>query len=102
MARIRFDSRIAPECFRVWVRGTAGTVETDLYQLTMAAGYFHRGMAGLTATCELFVRRLPETRRFLVGMGVDAAQRSLPLRLGQEVQAVPRQAGLSVAKLTLL
>lgn len=32
VARIRFDSRIAPECFRVWVRGTAGTVETDLYQ----------------------------------------------------------------------
>lgn len=46
---------------------------TDLYQLTMAAGYFHRGMSGLTATCELFVRRLPETRRYLVAMGIDAA-----------------------------
>ena len=50
-----------------------GALETDLYQLTMAAGYFHRGMSGLTATCELFIRRLPETRRFLVGMGIDAA-----------------------------
>lgn len=50
-----------------------GALETDLYQLTMAAGYFHRGMSGLTATCELFVRRLPQTRRFLVGMGIDAA-----------------------------
>ena len=36
---------------------------TDLYQLTMAAGYFHRGMADATATCEMFVRRLPARRR---------------------------------------
>jgi predicted dehydrogenase len=32
VASLRFSSRIAPDCFRVWVRGTAGTVETDLYQ----------------------------------------------------------------------
>ena len=30
--RLRFDARIAPECFRIWVRGTQGSVETDLYQ----------------------------------------------------------------------
>ncbi|MFO0555480.1 MAG: nicotinate phosphoribosyltransferase [Polyangiaceae bacterium] len=46
-------------------------LETDLYQLTMAAGYFRRGMAGHVATCELFVRRLPETRRYLVAMGIE-------------------------------
>lgn len=52
---------------------TSRALETDLYQLTMAAGYVHRGMTGLTATCELFVRRLPRTRRYLVAMGLDAA-----------------------------
>ncbi len=46
-------------------------LHTDLYQLTMAAGYFHRGMAGAVATCELFVRRLPRHRRYLVAMGIE-------------------------------
>ena len=44
-------------------------LRTDLYQLTMAAGYFHRGMAGDVATCEMFIRRLPKARRYLVAMG---------------------------------
>ncbi len=44
-------------------------LRTDLYQLTMAAGYFHRGMTGDVATCEMFVRRLPKARRYLVAMG---------------------------------
>lgn len=44
---------------------------TDLYQLTMAAGYFHRGMREQVATCEMFVRRLPKARRFLLALGVD-------------------------------
>src|SRR5262245_24415679 len=48
-------------------------LETDLYQLTMAAGYFHRGLADTRATCELFVRRLPRARRYLVACGIDAA-----------------------------
>ncbi len=43
---------------------------TDLYQLTMAAGYFHRGMTGAVATCEMFVRRLPRRRRYLLAMGI--------------------------------
>ncbi len=46
---------------------------TDLYQLTMAAGYFHRGLHHTTATFELFVRRLPRTRRYLLIDGVEAA-----------------------------
>jgi len=46
-------------------------LKTDLYQLTMAAGYFHTGMAGKMATCEMFVRRLPKRRRYLVAMGVE-------------------------------
>ncbi|NUP10347.1 MAG: nicotinate phosphoribosyltransferase [Polyangiaceae bacterium] len=39
----------------------------------MAAGYFHRGMSHRMATCELFIRRLPLARRFLVALGIDAA-----------------------------
>ena len=52
-------------------------LRTDLYQLTMAAGYFHRGMASRTATCEMFVRRLPERRRYLVAMGLERLLRYL-------------------------
>ena len=48
-------------------------LRTDLYQLTMAAGYFHRGMTGRQATCEMFVRRLPAHRRYLVAMGLERA-----------------------------
>jgi nicotinate phosphoribosyltransferase len=46
---------------------------TDLYQLTMAAGYFHRGLADTSATFELFVRRLPKQRRYLVADGIEQA-----------------------------
>lgn len=37
----------------------------------MAAGYFHRGMHTRHATCEMFVRRLPKRRRYLVAMGIE-------------------------------
>ncbi len=44
----------------------------DLYELTMAAGYFERGM-DFHATFELFVRSLPAERSYLVAAGVDDA-----------------------------
>jgi len=44
----------------------------DLYELTMAAGYFERGM-DFHATFELFVRSLPPERSFLIAAGVDDA-----------------------------
>lgn len=44
---------------------------TDLYELTMAAAYFRRGMHG-RATFSLFVRRLPPQRGFLVAAGLEA------------------------------
>jgi nicotinate phosphoribosyltransferase len=51
----------------------------------MAAGYFHRGMAGLTATCEMFVRRLPRRRRYLLSMGLARTLRYLEgLRFTEE------------------
>ncbi len=45
---------------------------TDLYQLTMAAGYVRGGLTE-PATFELFVRRLPPRRAFLVAAGLDEA-----------------------------
>ena len=45
---------------------------TDLYQLTMAAGYWRAGLVE-PATFELFVRRLPPRRAFLVAAGLDDA-----------------------------
>jgi len=44
----------------------------DLYELTMAAGYFERRM-DFRATFELFVRSLPAERSYLVAAGVDDA-----------------------------
>ena len=46
---------------------------TDLYQLTMMAGYFTQDMLPVRATFELFVRRLPRNRAFLVAAGLDQA-----------------------------
>ncbi len=43
---------------------------TDLYQLTMLQGYFHQRMYA-PATFELFVRRLPRQRNFLVAAGLE-------------------------------
>ena len=45
-------------------------IALDLYQLTMAAGYFERGM-NHTSTFELFVRKLPENRTYLVAAGLE-------------------------------
>lgn len=46
---------------------------TDLYQLTMAAGYWQSGKTKESACFELFVRRLPPRRDFLVCCGLDQA-----------------------------
>ena len=46
---------------------------TDLYQLTMAAGYFEAGKADQRATFELFVRRLPPHRNFILAAGLGTA-----------------------------
>jgi nicotinate phosphoribosyltransferase len=46
---------------------------TDLYQLTMAAAYWENGMGSETATFELFVRRLPPHRGYLLAAGLEQA-----------------------------
>lgn len=43
---------------------------TDLYQLTMAAGYYEAGKANEVATFELFFRRLPRYRNYVVAAGL--------------------------------
>src|ERR1039457_577919 len=45
---------------------------TDLYELTMAAGYLQTGFDG-KATFELFVRHLPQRRNYLVAAGLEQA-----------------------------
>ena len=46
---------------------------TDLYQLTMAAGYFEAGKTREIASFELFFRRLPRYRNFVVAAGLAQA-----------------------------
>ena len=47
-------------------------LDTDLYELTMAAAYEAEGLEH-EATFELFVRSLPPERRFLVAAGLEDA-----------------------------
>ncbi len=57
---------------------------TDLYELTMAAGYVQNSFNG-RATFELFVRHLPEHRNYLVACGLEQALDFLEnLRFSQE------------------
>lgn len=51
---------------------TGNPLSTDLYQLTMAAGYFRLGMHEKRISMELFVRRIPPQRRFLLVAGLEA------------------------------
>ena len=48
-------------------------LNTDLYELTMAAGYFAAEKTEEVATFELAIRRLPENRNFLVATGLQQA-----------------------------
>ena len=56
---------------------TTFALHTDLYQLTMLAAYFHQGRHAERAVCEMFVRRLPKNRRFLVVAGLERALKYL-------------------------
>lgn len=48
-------------------------LNTDLYQLTMAAGYFAAGKTSDLATFEITARRLPDNRNFLLAAGLEQA-----------------------------
>lgn len=49
-----------------------GALLTDLYQLNMAQAYLESGRTG-TAVFEFFVRRLPDSRGFLLAAGLEQA-----------------------------
>jgi nicotinate phosphoribosyltransferase len=67
---------------------------TDLYQFTMLQAYFDRRMFA-PATFELFVRRLPPTRNFLIAAGLEQAVDYLrDLHLTSEDLAQLRATGL--------
>jgi nicotinate phosphoribosyltransferase len=58
---------------------------TDLYQLTMAAGYWLAGKTAERATFELYVRRLPANRNFVLAAGLQqAVEYLLNLRFSEE------------------
>jgi len=58
---------------------------TDFYQLTMAAGYFQAAKTRERATFELFVRRLPHNRNFILAAGLaQAVEYLLELRFTSE------------------
>jgi nicotinate phosphoribosyltransferase len=46
---------------------------TDLYELTMAAGYYDAGKVNQKATFELTIRRLPAHRNFVIAAGLPQA-----------------------------
>ncbi len=76
---------------------------TDLYQLTMLQAYLDEGMHE-SATFELFVRRLPPQRNFLVAAGLEQALEFLQtLRFGDDELAwLERQGGFSTRLLDYL
>ena len=61
---------------------------TDLYQLTMMAGYAANGMDDKPAVFELFVRRLPPGRAYLVFAGLEQAIGDLARLAFSKEQAV--------------
>jgi nicotinate phosphoribosyltransferase len=58
---------------RLWPDPDALGPVTDIYELTMMAGYFAAGMENLKASFELFVRKLPPHRSYLVFAGLEQA-----------------------------
>ena len=59
-----------------WVDDTNAALLTDLYQLTMLQAYHREGLRD-EAVFDLFVRRLPEHRDYLVACGLDDVLRYL-------------------------
>ena len=59
-----------------WVNDGNAALLTDLYQLTMLQAY-HREHMAQTAVFDLFVRRLPPDRNYLVACGLDDVLRFL-------------------------
>jgi nicotinate phosphoribosyltransferase len=52
------------------MNGQNSALLTDLYQLTMLQAYHREGMSGI-ATFDLFVRKVPPNRNFLIAAGLE-------------------------------
>ena len=76
-----------------WVTDSSAVLLTDLYQLTMAQAYFARGHTR-EAVFELFVRKLPARRNYLVACGLEDALHFLEgMQFGPEaIAALSRDA----------
>ncbi len=67
---------------------------TDLYQLTMAASYFEHGKNEI-ATFDMFVRKLPKNRNYLVAVGLEQVLEYLEnLHFGEEDIAYLKKQGI--------
>lgn len=53
------------------------SLKTDLYQLTMMAAQFYKGLHNQQVTCEAFIRKLPPERQFLIMAGTEEIKRFL-------------------------
>lgn len=53
-----------------WVSDSNAALLTDLYELTMLQSYFDHGMND-TSVFDLFIRRLPRNRNYLVACGLE-------------------------------
>ena len=70
--------------YSAWVDSLTSPLLTDLYQLTMLQAYYEQEMTE-TAVFELFVRKLPARREFLVAAGLEQALELLEnMRFGPE------------------
>src|SRR5512141_722033 len=76
MCQKRTRNRDYDQNWLIFPRETGGLstsiLLTDLYELTMLQAYFEQRMNG-TAVFELFVRKLPPHRNFLVAAGLEQA-----------------------------
>ena len=77
---------------RLWPDPEALATITDLYQLTMMAGYAGRGRDRLPATFEIFVRKLAANRGYMIFAGLEQAiEDLLALRFSDEQIAYIRR-----------
>ena len=53
-----------------WVNDANAALLTDLYQLTMLQAYLEAAMSD-EAVFDLFIRRLPQPRNYLIACGLD-------------------------------
>jgi nicotinate phosphoribosyltransferase len=76
-----------------WVDDANAALLTDLYELKMLQAYFEEGMEE-SATFDLFVRRLPKSRNYLLACGLEDVLHYLEhLRFGPDALASLERTG---------